>query len=331
MEENLNDLHFLHSQFEPYPNGNTIDLKSFLQEENFLGNMVGRSLPMKELFKRIEQISCTSSNILIEGPKGGGKKLVARTIHQIGGGNDNTIMSIKCSTVSNNFLGSEFFLKKADSLTKGEALFFEEIGDLSLIAQEELLAVLGKTIGGNIRLMASTSVCLEDKISAGEFDGRLFQYFVSERIGVPSLNEHREDIPLLLAYFFEKYSENRICLKIETDAFNRLLLYDWPGNIRELENQVERWMASKYSEIIKSSYLPDKFFQKFDGILLTSDGIDLKKVLSDIEDSLIKQALKMTGDNKNKASKLLKINRTTLIEKMKKKGFLKPNQEILSK
>ena len=278
--------------------------------ENIFCNLVGCSAAMKNLFQRMKEVSRTNCNILIDGPRGSGKKLVARALHQMNGTAHDTMMSKNGRSIS---------MEQIEQM-EGGTFFIEEIGALSLDIQDGLARALKK----NVRLMASTTSRLEE-------DERFFQYFDPELVRVPALCERKEDIPLLLMHFFERYSDIQGGVGIEEEAFNRLLLYDWPGNVRELENQVEQWMALGCSEVIKSSDLPEKFFHKTDQIVLPSEGIDLKKVLSDMEDSLIKQALKMTGENKNKASKLLRINRTTLIEKMKKKGLLKTNQEALSK
>ena len=331
MQESSDELHFLHSRFESSSNDGSVVLKA-LSGENIFCNMVGISPPMKDLFEKIREASGINSSILIEGRSGTGKKLVARAIHQLGRGDGLKMISINCVSVHDDPLESEIFGHKepfggivgerSERLARpGEGtFFFEEVGELSLKFQERFLRLLDTKSFANIRLMASTCEDLEEKIDRGDFDRRFFQHFTAERIRVPPLNERKEDIPLLLEYFLEKYSVAGDELKIHEQVYRRLLSYDWPGNIRELESAVGQWAALKRREMVTSGDLPEKFFQEKGGIVLLEEGIDLKKVLSDIEDSLIRQALRMTGDNKNRASKLLRINRTTLIEKMKKKG-----------
>ena len=319
----MNDLHFLHSRLDPSSGGEVIELNPVPPENIFYG-MVGGGLPMKELFRRIREVADTNSAVLIEGSRGSGKKLVAHAVHRMGCGNFGTMKSVHCSALFDDWPGEGLF---GDNRT----LFLEEAGNLSMNAQKKLLESLEERASVDIRLVASSSVSLEEKVADGGFDEGLFRYFSGKRIEVPSLRERTEDIPLLLAYFLGRGSDGESGVRIEGEALELLLSHDWPGNVGELEGLSEQWKALNFDELIKSSNLPDKFIRKSRGIVLSREGIDLKKVLSDIEDSLIRQALRMTRDNKNKASKLLRINRTTLIEKMKKKGFMKTNQYPPSK
>ena len=316
---------------EPPSKGDVRKLQPLLRESVFY-KMVGRSIAMKELFRRVGDLSGRDSHILIEGDRGTGKKLVAHAIHQISGGDGDSIVSMNCSAALNDWGKDRFeeiILDPMKSLEQSVfgVIFLEGIDSLPLDFQEKLLEALRKKPAGGIRLMASIGLEPEDKVAAGKLNEDLFRYFRVGRIRVPSLNERKEDISLLLAHFFEKYSEEQGGVQIEEEAYNRLLSHEWPGNVRELENLVEQWVETSCGEIVGIDDLPEKFFQKIDRILLPPDGIDLKGILSEIEESLIGQALKITGDNKNKASKLLRINRTTLIEKMKKKGLLKTNQD----
>ena len=321
MQENSNDLHFLHSRFESPSNNEGVDLKP-LTSENIFCNIVGNTSPMKNLYKKIGEMSRNGSGALIEGSPGVGKKLVARAIHQLSHGDWINMISVNCTTVQDDWFEREIFGENGQlSKLREGTFFFEEVGELPLRFQERCLKLMEAKSFSNIRLLASSCHDLKEKMRTGAFDERFFQHIGEERIRVPSLDERKEDIALLLVYFFEKYSGTPRGLTVHEQAYRRLLSYNWPGNVRELENLVEQWAALKGNGMIKSGDLPEKFFQERTEIIMPPEGIDLKKVLSDMEDSLIRQALKMTGDNKNRASKLLRINRTTLIEKMKKKGM----------
>lgn len=324
MQDASDGLHFLHSRFESPSWGETVCLEP-VAEENIFCNMVGQSALMKNLFQRMAKVSQENLGVVIEGGAGTGKKCVARAIHQLAWRGQGKMVSIRRGSLSDDGFDCEKIERYCRELGK-VSLFFEVPEDLSLDTQEKLLRILEKRAVDGIRLMASSRHSLDDKMESGEFEKRFGQYF-GERIRLPSLGERVEDLPFLLAHFLGRYSGAGTggWPVIEKSALNRLLAYSWPGNVRELENLVEQWAALNRSEMIKSSDLSEKFFQKVDGIRLTDEGIDLKGVLAEIEDSLIMQALRMTGDNKNRASKLLRINRTTLIEKMKKKGLLKSN------
>ena len=321
MEDTSRDLHFLHSRFEALTSGETIWLES-VTEENIFCNMVGQNPLMKNIFRRIEEVARASAGVVIEGAVGVGKKCVAQSIHRLAWRGRGKMVSVRCGVLESGQLDSEN-IKRYEEEFAGVSLFVERIENLSKRAQEKLLEILENKSFDEWRLMASSCHALDEKIESGKFDKRLSQYF-SDRIRVPTLGDRRGDVPLLLAHFFCRYSDGeKGCLAVAKPVLKRLQSYSWPGNVRELENLVEQWAALKCNEVIRSSDLPEKFFQEPDKICLTEEGIDLKEVLSEIEDSLIIQALRMTGDNKNKASQLLRMNRTTLIEKMKKKGLLK--------
>ena len=331
VQKTPNDLHFLHSRFESPDGVEAMNLRPLSMDNIFYGAVVGGSDLVRSLLKRIEEVSRSDSGVLIEGAKGTGKKLVARTIHRLRYGERIAMTSVNCAIVSDDCSGPvPDWMEKFERFQEG-TFFLEETDNLSGDVRKKFLDVLEKKDITGIRLMVSRSACLEENVASGEFDEKLCQYFNMERIRVPSLDDRKEDIALLLVHFLEKYSGTCVGWKIEKSAFERLLSYHWRGNVRELESLVEQWSALKHNEVIKSSDLPEKFFQGAYDVYLPREGIDLKKVLSDIEGSLIRQALRISGDNKNKASRLLRLNRTTLIEKMKKKGIFNPGQDAVSK
>lgn len=213
---------------------------------------------------------------------------------------------------------------------------------MPLLLQVKLLRVLqnreiepvggSKTLPVNVRIITATHRDLEKAVKDGDMREDLFYRLNVIPIKIPSLCERREDIPLLISYFLQRFvsADGRNSIEFDDECLEMLMGYDWPGNVRELENLIERLVILRGGSIIKPNDLPIKILQnnptyvkKYDSVIqLSNEGLDLKKTLSDIEDSLIAQALEMTSGNKNQASKLLTMNRTTLIEKMKKKGLL---------
>jgi len=186
------------------------------------------------------------------------------------------------------------------------------------------------SISVNTRVIAATHRDLEKHVADGRFREDLFYRLNVIPMRMPSLRERREDIPLLISYFLKKYvsadGSNRV--RFSRQAFDLLLNYDWPGNVRELENLVERLVILKGNSTIMPEDLPSSLYTSHDGgpqdfrqlLNLPEKGLDLKKLMSEIEESLIQQALERTGGNKNRAAQLLQLNRTTLIEKLKRLG-----------
>jgi DNA-binding NtrC family response regulator len=215
---------------------------------------------------------------------------------------------------------------------------------MPLLLQVKLLRVLQgreieqvgstETTPVDVRIITATHRNLEKAVEEGHFREDLYYRLNVIPINIPALKERREDIPLLVSYFLSRFvsADGRNNLDFDQDAIELLLAYDWPGNVRELENLIERLVILKGGSEIKAKDLPAKFFANsphqltnYESLIsLPNDGLDLKETLSNIEDSLIAQALERTSGNKNQASKLLQMNRTTLIEKMKKKGLIQP-------
>ena len=211
---------------------------------------------------------------------------------------------------------------------------------MPLLLQVKLLRVLQnrviervgstETAPIDVRIITATHRDLEQAVIAGDFREDLYYRLNVIPIKVPALSKRREDIPLLISYFLSRFvsADLRNNIEFDAEALEVLVKYDWPGNVRELENLIERLVILKGGSTIIPEDLPPKFLlnSQFENdardlIQLPEDGMDLKKILSGIEESLIMQALDKTGGNKNQASKLLHLNRTTLIEKMKKRGM----------
>lgn len=323
-------------------------------EDLFCG-MVGRSKQMKMVFERIRKVAASDSTVFVTGPSGTGKELVANALHHLSARKNHSMVSVNCGAIPSDLLESELFGHEKGSFTgaissrKGRfelahrgTIFLDEIGDMPLLLQVKLLRVLQnrviervgstETMDIDVRIITATHRHLESAVSEGRFREDLYYRLNVIPIKIPALNERKEDIPLLISFFLSKFvsADGRNKIEFDDEAIDILINYEWPGNVRELENLIERLVILKGGSLIKASDLPHKFLspqknniQNFKEIItLPSDGVDLKQLLNDIEDSLINQALSLTKGNKNQASKLLALNRTTLIEKMKKKNMV---------
>lgn len=322
-------------------------------EDMFCG-MIGRSPQMKQVFERIQKVAASDSTVLVNGPSGTGKELVANAIHTLSTRETGPMVSVNCGAIPGELLESELFGHEKGSFTgaissrKGRfelanqgTIFLDEIGDMPLLLQVKLLRVLqnrtiervGATVTTpiDVRIVTATHRDLEKRVQEGDFREDLFYRLNVIPIRIPALKERREDIPLLISHFLGRFvsADGRNRVDFDDEALEILMTYDWPGNVRELENLIERLVILKGGGVVTARDLPGKFLEgrptnvsASSLITLPDDGIDLKQLLSEIEDSLIAQALERTDGNKNQASKLLKVNRTTLIEKMKKKGLM---------
>mgnify|MGYP001627263523 CR=1 FL=1 len=322
-------------------------------EDIFFG-MVGRSAAMKDVFERIKKVAKSDSTVLITGPSGTGKELVANAIHKLSVRTEFPRVSVNCGAIPGELLESELFghikgaFTGAISNRKGRfeiahqgTLFLDEIGDMPLLLQVKLLRVLqlrqiepvgsSEAVDVDVRLVAATHRDLEAQVREGRFREDLFYRLNVIPVRVPALKERREDIPLLISYFLDRFisADRSNEISFSHEAMDLLMSYEWPGNVRELENVIERLVILRGGNEILPADLPSKIYRtnplvssQYKTIFeLPEQGVDLKTILSDIEDSLILQALSRTGGNKNQASKLLALNRTTLIEKMEKKGL----------
>lgn len=329
----------------------SLKIESPTEEDMFCG-MIGRSPKMKQVFERIQKVAESGSTVFINGPSGTGKELIASAIHSLSLRKSNSMISVNCGAIPGELLESELFGHEKGAFTgaissrKGRfeladkgSIFLDEIGDMPLLLQVKLLRVLQarviERVGStsvtpvDVRIITATHRDLDKHVEEGNFREDLYYRLNVIPIKVPALCERREDIPLLISYFLSRFvsADGRNNIEFDDEALDLLLSYDWPGNVRELENLMERLVILRGGSVIRATDLPIKLLERaphymnsYDSLItLPESGIDLKQTLSNIEDSLILQALEHTSGNKNQASKLLSMNRTTLIEKMKKK------------
>lgn len=323
-------------------------------EDDMFCGMIGRSKIMRKIFDRIKKVANSDSTILIGGPSGTGKELVAKAIHELSNRNNQSCISVNCGAIPGDLLESELFGHEKGAFTgavstrigrfevadKG-SIFLDEIGDMPLLLQVKLLRVLqnreiervGSTspIPINVRIITATHRDLEKSVSDGNFREDLFYRLNVIPVRLPALKERREDIPLLISYFLSRFvsADGRNAIKFNDQVLEILMSYEWPGNVRELENLIERLVILKGGGTIEVEDLPPKvlaltnhkLIQFEEVVSLPDEGLNLKGFLNQVEESLIKQALERTSGNKNQASKLLQMNRTTLIEKMKKRNL----------
>lgn len=329
------------------------ELKTQLESKYKFDNIIGKSAPIRNVLGMIEKVADTDSTILVTGESGTGKELIAKAIHYNSSRRSKGFVPINCGAIPSELLESELFGHVKGAFTgaisnrqgrfelanKG-TLFLDEIGDLSPNLQVKLLRVLqekrfepvgsAKTIESDVRIVAATNADLTRAVKEGTFREDLFYRLNVIPINIPSLRERNDDIPLLLEHFIKKFNTNKgiHITGIHPMAMEKLMTYAWPGNIRELENFIERVSILRKEGIIEPSDIPT-YFEENSGIGLPDhlsldipeNGIDFNTAIANYENQLILNALNKTGWNRNQAAILLSLNRTTLVEKIKKKGL----------
>jgi transcriptional regulator with GAF, ATPase, and Fis domain len=327
---------------------NTSFVLSNLNRKDKQNAIIGRSHKMQEVFHLVEKVADCDSTILITGETGTGKGLVARAIHQNSKRKNKPFITINCGAIPENLLESELFghvrgaftgatVSKSGKfeLAHGGTIFLDEIGDMSPDLQVKVLKVLeegefeqvggAKTIKVDVRIIAATHRDLPEEVQSGNFREDLFYRLYVIPIGLPSLRERKSDIPYLAAYFMDMSNRknNRQLDGICENAMQILLNYSWPGNVRELRNVVERLVVLKGTGKLSAHDLPIELktangCKTAQGIEISDDGICLNSAVTEFEKALILQSLEKTKWVKNKAAKLLQLNRTTLVEKIKR-------------
>jgi len=323
-------------------------LRSQLEEKNQFGGILGKSAPMKKLFHMLETVARSNSTILITGETGTGKEVVARAVHHNSPRRQHRFVALNCSAIPETLLEAELFGHVRGAFTgavgarqgrfeqahKG-TLFLDEVGTMSTALQMKLLRALqerefervgdNQTIKVDVRVIAATNSELARLVAEGAFREDLYYRLNVIPIHLPPLRDRRDDIPILSKHFLEKFAAGGQ-MHISQGAMRVLMAYAWPGNVRQLENAIERAVtlgggrkdidvADLPPEIQDSPQAVATPFVEF-----PDEGLDLPAYLSSIEKDLIHRSLERTGGNRNKAAELLRIKRTTLVEKLKRLG-----------
>ncbi len=315
-------------------------LKKELVREYSFQNMVGNSTAMHSIFDLIKRVSQTPTNILVTGESGTGKEVIAKAIHYNGPLKDRPFVTINCGAIPENLMESEMFGHKKGSFTgaiadkqglfevaNGGTLFLDEVGELPPSIQVKLLRAIQERIirrvGATedmkieVRIIAATNRNLDDMVAKGTFRQDLFYRLNVINIKSPALRDRAEDIPLLANHFLKKYNEKlgKNINTVSTEAMDILKKYNYPGNVRELENMIERTVALEAGSTVLPESLPPmvnttsgRKMASSHEIEIGDDGLDLDKVIGQIEKEVLIKAIHAAGGTKKKAAKLLKIS-----------------------
>ncbi len=326
-------------------------LRQQLRGKYKFDNIIGSSQAMQQVFTRMEKVAATDSTILILGASGTGKELVAKAIHFNSPRKDMPFVAINCGAIPADLLESELFGHVKGAFTgavadkpgkfeaaNGGTIFLDEIGNMPLQLQMKLLRVLqeyefervgsSKRILLDIRLISATNAALAEQVKAGQFREDLYYRLNVIPIILPPLKERRGDIALLSRFFLEKICKEmrRPLLTIDSAAMLAIEAYDWPGNVREMENVIERTVALTDETVITCADLPpdigsSHLEQPAFSPVVTSEGVDMNQTVAEIERQMILQAMDIGNGVKARAASLLNLNRTTLVEKIKRLGM----------
>ncbi len=313
-------------------------LRQRVSSEAGFTNLIGKSEPMKKIFNLISQVAPTNSNVLIYGKSGTGKELVAKAVHYNSKRKDNIFLPINCGAISENLIESELFGHKKGAFTgatedkeglfkhaDGGTLFLDEIGDLPLNLQVKLLRALEdkefipvgstKHVSTDVRIIAATNQDLYEKVKNNEFREDLFYRLNVVEIKLPTLNERKEDIPLLVNYFIEKYCNEmgKKILGVDNETMKILIGYDWKGGVRELENVIERAIIFCSTDFITTENLSDNI--KGNSVYQGYPD-SLKEAIRNFEREHIFKTIKKFDYNKEEAAKALDIGLSSLYRKM---------------
>jgi len=324
-------------------------LRDRLKDKFDAGKMIGYSDCMKKVFETIEKVSQSDSTVIIYGESGTGKELVARAIHFNSERKDQALVPVNCGAIPEELLESELFGHEKGAFTgairnrigrfelaHGGTIFLDEIGDMSPSLQVKLLRVLQekqferiggmKTISVDARIIAATNQNLEKAVAERRFREDLFYRLNVIPIYLPTLRERGPDIAILANHFLARFnkSKKKNVGRFSQEVVRQLMGYAWPGNVRELENLIEMLVVMKEEGEIGLDDLPMKVRQNNVDVVspvsveLTEDGIDFNGMVGQFERDLIVKALKKSSGVKNSAARLLGLNRTTLVEKLKR-------------
>jgi two-component system response regulator PilR (NtrC family) len=327
-------------------------LKRVVRDRYHFGNIIGQSPKMVVLYDLLEKVSPTKTNILITGESGTGKELVAKAIHYNSPRKEKPFVTLNCGAIPESLIESELFGHMKGAFTDAIAtkkglfevadegtIFLDEISELPLLMQVKLLRVLQdkefKRVGGtedirvDVRIISATNINLEEGVKEKRFREDLFYRLNVIQIKLPPLRDRKEDVQILANHFLKKYSEelNKNIAKISPEALPILLNYEYPGNVRELQNIIERAVALESNQELTahnlSSYLNEQPLLRKGpiDIEIPNEGIDLEKMVEDLERTLLLKALDKTKGIKKKAAELLHINFRSMRYRLEKYGL----------
>jgi len=318
-------------------------LSEALSERYGYRNIVGKSKPMLKVYDLISKVAQSKASVLITGPSGTGKELIAKAIHYESPRKDRPFVSVNCGALAETLLESELFghekgaftgaiaMKKGRfELADGGTLFLDEIGEMPPPLQVKLLRILQemefervggmKTIKVDVRVLSASNRNLKDDVAGAVFREDLFYRLNVIHIEVPPLRERIEDIRLLVTHFVEKYGDQRK-IELTPPAWEALYTYSWPGNVRELENVIERAVVLNSEGMIDLKDLPAEFMQSKGGLdvdRFIPPAAPLQPTLEEIEEKLIRRALKHSGNIQSHAAEQLGITKSLIQHKMRK-------------
>lgn len=327
------------------------------------GLLIGNSPAMVQVVELAMKLARSTATVLIGGESGTGKEMIARTIHNLSARALRPFVPVNCGAIPEDLLESELFGHVRGAFTgagtarqgrfqlaHGGTLFLDEVGEMSAKLQVKLLRVLqeqefepvgsDKSVRVDVRVIAATNRDLQIAVKEGRFRDDLFYRLHVLPLTLPPLRERHKDVSLLIAHFLRLHSrkKDRVVDRIEKEALEYLDRYGWPGNVRELENLVERLVVLNDDGVVRACDLPD-YVRDYTGsnrtensllpdIALPIEGVDLDHVLQALENEFILQALSRTRGNKTLAAELLRLNRTTLIERMRKRKLDTPPRQM---
>ncbi|MEO8481734.1 MAG: sigma-54 dependent transcriptional regulator [Acidobacteriota bacterium] len=325
-------------------------LRAQLHDRFGIEGIVGRTPAMAHLFELLRTVAATSSTVLVSGETGTGKELAARAIHDASPRRSQRFVAINCSAIPETLLEAELFGHVRGAFTGAIAnrqgrieqahrgtLFLDEVGTMSPALQAKLLRVLqarefervgdSQTVKVDVRVIAATNADLKKMVEDGSFREDLYYRLNVIPVRMPPLRERRADVPLLAQHFLERFDRenpSRGRVTLTQDAQQTLMAFSWPGNVRQLENVVERTYAlSPGKTQIAAIDLPDEIREvgpvlSPTEVVIPDTGVDMERLVSNFEHTLIKRAIERAAGNKRLAADLLHVKRTTLIEKLKR-------------
>ena len=314
------------------------------------GNMVGKSKPMVKVYDLIGKVASSKASVLITGPSGTGKELIAKAIHYQGPRKERPLISINCGALTETLLSSELFghekgaftgaiaMKKGRfELADGGTIFLDEVGEMPPSLQVKLLRVIQemelervggtRTIKVDVRVLSASNRNIKEDVANGVFREDLYYRLNVIHIDAPSLQERTDDIPLLVKHFIEKFQEGETAgtIELRPDVWKALYSHPWPGNVRELENVIERAMVLHSGGVITLDDLPTSLIEtetEFDVERFVPSHIPLQKAMEEIEERLVRRALAQSGNVQSHAARNLGITKSLIQHKMKKHNII---------